>query len=71
MEHWDRLIAFLHGSYEDIQGKADSASMAQATFILKWSGRSMMRWQGDNIQWCYLPPKSLLPPRTPPTVPKS
>ena len=57
MEHWDRLIAFLHGSYEDIQGKADSASMAQATFILKWSGTPMQRLHAGNIQWCYLLPK--------------
>ena len=60
------LLAFLRGSYEDIQGETCSTFRARATFILKWNGTSMLRLQEDNIQWCYLLPKWLFPPRTPP-----
>ena len=35
MELWDKLISFLHGSYEDIEGEIDQASKAWATCILK------------------------------------
>ena len=66
MELWDHLIAFFRGSYEDIQGETDSTSRLGATFILKWRGMSMLRLQGGNIQWCYLPSKWLFPPRNPP-----
>ena len=74
MELWDHLIAFLHGSYEDIQGETDLAPRAQATFILKWSGVSMLRLQGGNMQWCYLyrngsSHRGLPPMRHPPTIP--
>ena len=49
MELWDHLIAFLRGSYEDIQAEMNSTSRAHATFILKWSRMLMLRLQGDNI----------------------
>ena len=42
MELWDHLIAFLRGSYEDIQDETDSAFGARAVFILKWSGTPML-----------------------------
>mgnify|MGYP007129544655 CR=1 FL=1 len=39
MEHWDHLITFLGGSYEDIQGKTDWASRTTGNlhFEMEWN----------------------------------
>ena len=54
MELWDHLIAFLRGSYEDIQGKIDSTSKARTTFILKWKRkerRAVTAWTIMKMKW--------------------